>query len=319
MKTISILILLLFGSVSSRGQVGPQFDPGQAPSVPGQLMNQSLNAAQWRMDQEQRRKLEAAQTQLIQQQTQLQQAQADRERQLFEIQRQASEAKARADEAQAKMERDLRVRAVVDAPIALEEFLCIIGESNTDGGANNLALDENGKPDYRTRYPALATLEAKYAYLKQLPEWQPLIQQIGEAKKEAHKMARIWAASHAKSQGTVRPEAAPSTTTDAYADIAIPIGAAPRDATSKAETKQSYVGVGGGHWIDDNSSDGSMLKLEDGSLWAIEPEDQIDVTLWLQTTAVIVRRSNDGSPGFDYLLINSDDTEKAHAKFLGTQ
>ena len=70
------------------------------------------------------------------------------------------------------------------------------------------------------------------------------------------------------------------------------------------------------HWVQKNIGSGSYIILEDGSLWAIDPLDKIDAMLWLPISSIIVVESTTGSPGYDYLLINTDDKEKAHAKFI---
>jgi hypothetical protein len=71
------------------------------------------------------------------------------------------------------------------------------------------------------------------------------------------------------------------------------------------------------HWIKKNIDSGAYILLEDGSLWQIDPFDKIDAMLWLPISNIIVVKSTTGSPGYDYLLINTDDKEKAHAKFMG--
>lgn len=86
----------------------------------------------------------------------------------------------------------------------------------------------------------------------------------------------------------------------------------------KGEAKV-YAGVGGGHWIKENIDRGSFILLEDRSLWQIDPLDKIDATLWLKISNITVVESSKGSPGYDYLLINTDDGEKAHAKYMGKQ
>ena len=78
-----------------------------------------------------------------------------------------------------------------------------------------------------------------------------------------------------------------------------------------------YIGVGGGHWIQKNIDSGTFMVLEDGSLWKIDPLDKIYAMLWLAISAITVTESTNGSPGYDYLLINTDDGEKAHAKYMG--
>jgi hypothetical protein len=80
-----------------------------------------------------------------------------------------------------------------------------------------------------------------------------------------------------------------------------------------------YAGVGGGHWIKKNVDSGTYMILEDGSLWQIDPLDKIDAMLWLPISDITVTESSSGSPGFDYLLINTNDGEKAHAKYMGKE
>ena len=79
----------------------------------------------------------------------------------------------------------------------------------------------------------------------------------------------------------------------------------------------NYLGVGGSHWISKNVDSGEFIVLEDGSLWKIDPLDKVDACLWLSISDIKVVESDDGSPGYEYLLINTDDDETAHAKFLG--
>ena len=82
---------------------------------------------------------------------------------------------------------------------------------------------------------------------------------------------------------------------------------------------KAYGGVGGGHWIRKNIDSGTCMVLEDGSLWEIYPLDKIDAMLWLPISNIMVMESSSGSPGYDYLLINTDDGEKARAKYMGGQ
>jgi hypothetical protein len=82
---------------------------------------------------------------------------------------------------------------------------------------------------------------------------------------------------------------------------------------------QGFSGTGSGHWVQENISSGDFILLEDGSLWKIDPLEKINASLWLPISNIIVIESSAGSPGYDYLLINSDDGEKAHAKYIGTR
>ncbi len=61
------------------------------------------------------------------------------------------------------------------------------------------------------------------------------------------------------------------------------------------------------------------MILEDGSIWQIDPMDTIDAMLWLPISNITIVLSDRGSPGYGYLLINTDDGEKAHAKYLGNK
>ena len=67
----------------------------------------------------------------------------------------------------------------------------------------------------------------------------------------------------------------------------------------------SYTGIGGGHWISKKSVNGNMITLEDKSLWEVHSIDRIYTML------------------FDIVLYdelyNTDDGEKALAKYLGSQ
>jgi len=60
-----------------------------------------------------------------------------------------------------------------------------------------------------------------------------------------------------------------------------------------------------GHWVDSVSSDGQIVKLEDGSIWEVDPVDAIDSMLWLPTSDIIV---------CDGKLINTDDNETVSAR-----
>jgi hypothetical protein len=59
-----------------------------------------------------------------------------------------------------------------------------------------------------------------------------------------------------------------------------------------------------GHWVESVTSDGEIVKLEDGSVWQIESGDEIDTALWLPTTDIVA---------CDDMLINTEDNEKAEA------
>ena len=90
-------------------------------------------------------------------------------------------------------------------------------------------------------------------------------------------------------------------------------------ASKPKQNTGQYSGGSSGHWIQENIESGSMMILEDGSIWKIDPLDKIDAMLWLPISNITIITSNSGSLGYDYLLINTDDGEKAHAKYLGSK
>lgn len=55
-----------------------------------------------------------------------------------------------------------------------------------------------------------------------------------------------------------------------------------------------------GHWIQSVSSDGSIIKLEDGSIWKVDSVDTVISSIWLPVTDVVV---------CDDKIINTDDNE----------
>ncbi len=78
-----------------------------------------------------------------------------------------------------------------------------------------------------------------------------------------------------------------------------------------------YPNSGSGHWISEVDSDGALVMLEDGSTWRIADSDQIDTVLWLPTTEITVLKVHDAAGEYNYLLVNTEDNENAHAKYLG--
>ncbi|HZZ93036.1 MAG TPA: hypothetical protein VFE23_10760 [Usitatibacter sp.] len=59
-----------------------------------------------------------------------------------------------------------------------------------------------------------------------------------------------------------------------------------------------------GHWVESVSDDGSIVKLEDGSIWEVDAGDNIDSALWLPTTDIVACADK---------LINTEDNEKVGA------
>lgn len=82
------------------------------------------------------------------------------------------------------------------------------------------------------------------------------------------------------------------------------IAAAPRAPRIR---RGGSSGCEDGHWIESVSSDGTIVKLEDGSVWEVDAVDAIDSALWLPTTDIIA---------CDDKLINTDDSETVSASRL---
>jgi hypothetical protein len=77
-------------------------------------------------------------------------------------------------------------------------------------------------------------------------------------------------------------------------------------ATARTRIANRRSGRGGcedGNWVDSVSSDGSIVKLSDGSIWEIDAGDMVDTMLWLPITDVLVCADR---------LINIDDNETAY-------
>ena len=77
------------------------------------------------------------------------------------------------------------------------------------------------------------------------------------------------------------------------------------------------LSVGDGHWIDDISSTGATITLDDGSVWLISPLDQAASSIWLPIDNVVVRHSRD--PSYPYLIVNTDEGETASARFVASR
>lgn len=88
---------------------------------------------------------------------------------------------------------------------------------------------------------------------------------------------------------------------------------------STIETGHQSVGYapGKGHWVSEVSNNGAIVTLEDGSMWDIETIDQIDTALWLPVTDITVIANPRPIGDYKYILINTEDDEKATARFLG--
>lgn len=67
----------------------------------------------------------------------------------------------------------------------------------------------------------------------------------------------------------------------------------------------SAIACDSGHWVQDVSSNGAIVVLEDDSVWSIEPGDRVDTSLWLPMTDITACYDK---------LINTEDGEVAEAR-----
>lgn len=76
-------------------------------------------------------------------------------------------------------------------------------------------------------------------------------------------------------------------------------------ASSAALASHEVTACEDGHWVDSVTDDGRIVILEDGSIWEVDPVDQIDSALWLPTTEIVA---------CDNKLINTEDGETVGAE-----
>jgi hypothetical protein len=88
------------------------------------------------------------------------------------------------------------------------------------------------------------------------------------------------------------------TAAEAAARQELPASSSTRRRTARAPVERGECDSE--HWIDSVSDDGSIIKLEDGSIWEVDPVDTVDSMLWLPVTEVII---------CDDRMINTDDNE----------
>jgi hypothetical protein len=72
--------------------------------------------------------------------------------------------------------------------------------------------------------------------------------------------------------------------------------------------------VGSGHWIAEVIRDGSILQLEDGSLWEVSPLDRIYTAIWLPISEVVIVEGDD--PLYPFRIVNTDDREVANVRMI---
>ena len=74
------------------------------------------------------------------------------------------------------------------------------------------------------------------------------------------------------------------------------------------------VAAGDEFHVDEKTSDGAIVILNDRSIWLVDRIDRINSRLWLRRDKVVVRETKEKG---SYDLINLDQKEKVRAKYLG--
>jgi hypothetical protein len=69
---------------------------------------------------------------------------------------------------------------------------------------------------------------------------------------------------------------------------------------------------GGGSSITAKSDDGSIVVLDDGSIWIVAPYDRATSTPWVDATSITVTNSGDQ-------LVDTDDHEVVDANYIGQE
>jgi hypothetical protein len=89
----------------------------------------------------------------------------------------------------------------------------------------------------------------------------------------------------------------------------------PSDTNVRKSITGAYSDGGSEHRLEGNHTNGSTIILDNGSIWDIDPVDQMIAALWDSNASITVSSTNGGK--YDYVLANSDDGKKVHANFVG--
>ena len=81
-----------------------------------------------------------------------------------------------------------------------------------------------------------------------------------------------------------------------------------------ASKRKRYFFTGGSHWLKERDDSDNSVRLEDNSLWQVNPVDRITCSLWLCTEKITVLEGQ--NPDYPYFLINKNDGEKVEARLI---
>jgi hypothetical protein len=88
----------------------------------------------------------------------------------------------------------------------------------------------------------------------------------------------------------------------------------PTDTNVQKSLTGDYNNTGIEYRIQANYS-GSMVVLEDGSMWDVDPADKMTSELWKYSALISVTNANGGK--YQYILSNSEDNKKVRANYIG--
>lgn len=77
------------------------------------------------------------------------------------------------------------------------------------------------------------------------------------------------------------------------------------ESVNRKSSNNYSIDCESGHWIASVNRDGEIVILEDGSVWLVDPIDQIDTMLWLPISDIVACYDK---------LINTDDGETVSAR-----
>jgi hypothetical protein len=77
-----------------------------------------------------------------------------------------------------------------------------------------------------------------------------------------------------------------------------------------------YPGIGD-HSLMSNSDDGTIVVLDDGSIWIVAAGDTATSSVWVDATAITANEGSSAPQAYD--LVNTDDQEAVAASYVGKE
>lgn len=78
----------------------------------------------------------------------------------------------------------------------------------------------------------------------------------------------------------------------------------------------AYPGVGD-HSLMSNSDDGTIVVLDDGSIWIVTAADTATASVWLDPSSVTVNEGSSAPAAYD--LVNTDSQDAIQASYIGQE